>query len=79
MFAQSRYEAFEILAGANLRIERVVIYDIVAVHASRTGTEVGRTIDVADAQGRQVGDRCNRVVERELGVQLNAIGRARNP
>ena len=68
----------EILARADLRVERVVIDDVVAVHAAGARAEIGRAVDVADAERGEVGHERGRVLEREVCVELQAIGGARN-
>jgi hypothetical protein len=54
--AQSRYELLEIFAAANLRVQLIVVHNIVAMQATRTSPKVGRTINVADAEVSEVRD-----------------------
>src|SRR6185312_1441442 len=77
--AQLRYQPIEILAAADLRIERVVIDHVITVGAARARAEIGRAVDVTDPQGRQVWDDRREVLEGEPGIELHAIGGAWNP
>ena len=54
MLAQSRHELFEIFCASNLRIQQVVIDDVVSMSASWTCSEIRRGITMRDAQGGQV-------------------------
>ena len=71
-------ERFEVLAASDLRVERVVVDDVVAVLAARARLEVRRAVDVADAQAGEVGHELCRLVEAEIAVELQAIGCAWN-
>ena len=66
---------FVLFGGADLRVERAVIDDVVAVRAARPGLQVGRRIAVGDAQVVQIGHDRQRVAERESRVKLQAVGR----
>ena len=52
---QFRHERIEILARADLRVERIVIADVVTVRAAGHRAEDRRGIDVADPQRMQIG------------------------
>jgi hypothetical protein len=67
-------EALQILIAADLGIDRVVVDDVVAVRAAGAGLEVGRAVDVGDAQFRQVGHDGLGVLEGERLVELQAVG-----
>ena len=79
MRAQLRHEPIEILTTADLRIEGVVIDDVIAVCTACARAEIGRAVDVTDTQGGEVGDDRRQVVEGEAGIELHAVGGARNP
>jgi hypothetical protein len=63
-------------AIADFRVKRCVIDDVVAVPASGTRAQVGRTIDVAHAQRGEIRHDRRGVGEGELAVQLQALGGA---
>ena len=50
---------------AEFRIQRVVIHDVVPVRASRPRLQPWRSINVADAQTRQIGRELRGFVETE--------------
>ena len=54
-----------------------MIDNVIAVPASGTCAQVGRTIDVTYAQRGKIGHQSRGVGEGELAVELQAIGRAR--
>jgi hypothetical protein len=58
-----------------LRIDLVVIAQIVAMGAVSFGPQIRRAIDMADAQLVQIGNDCGGVAKRELAVKLQAVGR----
>ena len=68
----------EIIFRPEFRIQLVMIGDVVAVHAAWSRLEDRREVDVADAELREVRRDRRRIIETEAGVQLQAIGRARN-
>ena len=68
----------EVRGRADLRIQHRVVDDVVAVSAARPRPQIGRAIEVADAEGRKIGDERRRVREPELAVKLNAIRCARD-
>ena len=71
-------ERLEGLRRADLGVEPVVVDDVVAVATARTGLEVGRAIDVADAELGEVRDSIGGALEAEVGVQLHSIRGARD-
>src|SRR6185437_15671521 len=77
--AQLRHEAVEFLAAADLRVEGVVIDDVITVGAARARPEVGGAVDVTDAKRREVGDDRGQVLESESSVELYAVRGAGNP
>ena len=72
-------EILEILARTDLRIERVVIHHIVAMHAARARPEVRRAIHVTDAEVGEVGNERGGLAKREFRIELQAVGGARHP
>jgi hypothetical protein len=76
--AQRGDESLEIRECADLGVESVVVHDVVAVRAAGAGAEVGRAVHVADAECRQVRHDRRGLAEGEAGVQLQAVGGARN-
>ncbi len=63
---------------ADLGIEGVMVDHVVAVRAAGAGAEVGRAVDMADAERGQVGHDRDRVAEREAGVELQPVGGPRD-
>jgi len=76
--AQRRGEAPEVLLAADLRIEGVVIDGVVAVAASGPRFQAGRQIAMADAEFGQVRDHLRCLCQREVVVELQAIGGTRD-
>ena len=70
---QTGNEAGVRLRSAELRIDRVVIADVVAVHAAGIGGEVGRRVAGVGPEPGKIGREVRRIVEREAGVQLEAV------
>ena len=64
---------------AELRVDRVVVGDVVAVRAARPGREVGRRVAVGHAEPRQVVQHLPRVLEGERRVELQPVGAERHP
>jgi len=60
--------------AADLGVEALVIEHVVAVRAAGAGLQVGRSVDVADAEIVQIGSELGGVLEGEAGVKLQAIG-----
>ncbi len=69
-----RDEGFEIGIGAKLRVERVVVDDVIPVSASGGGFEVRGGVDVGDAEVVQVRDDGRGVLEGEGFVELKPVG-----
>jgi len=65
--------------GAEHRVEAAVVADVVAVRFRGARLEERRQIVVRDAQGVEVGDDVTRVGEREGAVELQPVGRRRDP
>src|SRR4051812_15894615 len=61
--------------ATELGIDLIVITKIIAVRAAGLCPQVGRAINVADAQLMQIRDNRRRVVERETAVKLQSIRR----
>ena len=61
--------------AAQLRVERVVVGDVVAVRAAGPAAEAGREVDVADAERIEVGAERRDLVEAEGGAELQAVAR----
>ena len=78
VLAQCSAQPVEGCTVADLRIERVVIDDVVTVRTPRTGLEVRRGIDVAHAQRREIRHQLGRLREAELAIELQAIGGPRH-
>src|SRR6266853_3055923 len=66
-------EAVEIFRRANLRIEGVVVDDIVPVHTAGTSLKAGGNITVADADVRKIGNDFGRLIKCEVAIQLKAV------
>ena len=67
-------EPLQGVPAAQLGVDGGVVEDVVAVHrAGRRGQDRGE-VDVADAQGGQVGHGRGRIVEGEAAVQLQPVG-----
>ena len=65
-----------IVLAAQLGVQLRVIDDGIAVRASRAGFQVGRGVEVADAEFVQVGHDAGRVAERQFPwLKLEAVGR----
>ncbi len=75
---QGADEAREALGPADLRIDLVVRHHVVAVHAAGPRALDRRAIHMAHAQLRQVREDAHRIVEAEVLVELQAVGRPRH-
>jgi len=72
------HESLEIRDAANFRVEHPVVDDVVAVAAPRARTKVGRAVDMAHAESREIRNERGHVVEAEIGVELDPVGRPRD-
>ena len=63
---------------AEIGIEAAMVDDVVAVRAARAGRQIGRRIDVADAELRQVRRQPRGLGEAEARAELQAVGGSRN-
>ena len=63
---------------ADVRIDRVVINDVVAVGGSRTRLEPWRAIEMRYAERAQIGHQARSIVEREAAIELQPIGGPRH-
>ncbi len=70
-------EADEGLLAAELRVDLAVVDDVVAVHRARPRLVDRRGVDVADAELGEIRDDLGRVVEGEVLVELQPVGRPR--
>ena len=77
VFAQRSAEALEALGTTELRVDLVVRDNVVAVHAARTCAQDRRAVHVAHPEARKVRQNLRRVVEGEILVELQPVGRAR--
>ena len=75
MVAQGLDPGGIVVVGADLGVEQLVVGDVVTVRAAGPGLQVGRGIDMRDAQVAQIGNDGNRVPKGEAGMKLQAIGR----
>src|SRR5262249_8710935 len=71
--------AVERRRAADLRIESVVVRDVVAVRAARPALEAWGEVGVADAEGFEIVGEGGYLVEPEGGPELEPIGRAARP
>jgi hypothetical protein len=72
---QRGHERIIVLTRADLRVQFVVIADVIAVQAPRAGAEKRRRIDMADAQITQIGHQITSLQEGEVLVELKAVRR----
>src|SRR6516225_6642377 len=56
VFVQSRDETVIVFRASNLRIEPMVVDDVVAVQTAGPRPQIGRRIDVRDSQGCEIGN-----------------------
>src|SRR5215813_14329650 len=73
VFVQSPDETVIVLRASNLRIEPMVVDDVVAVQTAGPRPQIGRCIDVRDSQGRQIGNQLGSLCKRKLLVKLQAV------
>src|SRR5580658_3076798 len=78
MFVESSYKAVEVFGSADLRVERVVVDDVVSVHAARTSLEARRNVTVADAERGKIWNDRLRLCKSKIAIQLKAISCARS-
>src|SRR5687767_2273179 len=77
MLLEGIREAHETLLAAELRIDAAVVDDVVAVDGSRSGGVDRGCVEMADAEPCEVGDDADGVIEREVLVELQPVGRSR--
>ena len=75
---ERRAQAREAVLAAELRIERVVIDDVVAVRAAGARLQKRRRVEMADAERLEIGHERGGLVEAEVRRELQAIGRDRD-
>ncbi len=68
----------ELIFRADLRIQLIVVDDVVAVLAAGAGFQDGRGIAVADAELPKIGNQLARVFEAKIFVELQPVGGKRN-
>jgi hypothetical protein len=68
-------QRIEVLARAELGVERPVIDDVVAVPAAGPGAEPGRGVQARDSQVDEVVDDAGGIAESEAGLELQPVGR----
>jgi hypothetical protein len=66
----------EVCDAADLRIEVAMVDHVVAVRAARPCAQIGRTVQVADPELRQIRYERSRVSECEATMQLHPVGGA---
>ncbi len=64
---------------AQLGVEAAVVDNVVTVRAARGCLQIGRAVEVADAQRGQIVSDGGSVVKGEARVQLDAVGRGPRP
>ena len=62
-----------VVLGADLRVQRAVIDDVIPVRAAGPGLEIRRSVTVRDAQCAQVGHDPGRVGKGKAGMKLQPI------
>src|SRR5262249_39929910 len=67
------HKRLQIGVGADFGIQRVVVSDVVTVHAAGTGLQNGRRVNVRDAERVQIADETARVLKTESGIELQTI------
>ena len=78
MRAERGDEVLEARAAAELRVDRAVVDDVVAVGAAGTRAQDRRAVEVAHAEPREVRRETRRIGEGEGAVELDAVRRARD-
>jgi hyperosmotically inducible protein len=76
---ESRHERIEFLLIAQLRVQGIVVTDVVAVSASGTRREVGRAVTLRDAQCVEVRHDVRKGSESKPGLELYTIRADGNP
>src|SRR5438045_1349379 len=69
----------EIVLGSQLGVDARRIYDVIALRAAHARREDGGTVEMRDAEARDVLDSRASVRQREARVHLQAIGRREAP
>src|SRR4051812_25420640 len=71
---QRRYQGIELGPRPNLRIECVLINDVIAVIAPRNRRKDGRRVEMTYAKIGEVRDQRRRIRKPEASVKLHAVG-----
>src|ERR1700722_2115943 len=77
VFMESSYEPVEVFGASDFRVQRIVIDNVVTVHAAGTGFQQRRNIEMTDAKLGKVGHDRGSLREREVAIELQAISRER--
>src|ERR1700733_3509658 len=78
MFMKGRDKSIEVLGAADLRVERIVVDNVVAMHASGTGLETRGDIAVTDAERGKIRDNFDCLLESEIPIELQPVCRERD-
>src|SRR5438105_15813985 len=76
--AKRRDHATERRLVPELWVELAVVDDVVSVSAARPRFQIGRGVDVADSEPRQIGCEPGGVPETKPPMELQAVGRPRD-
>jgi hypothetical protein len=63
------------VSATQCSIDTVMVDNIVAVHTSRRGLQIGGAVEMADAQRCQIINNGGSGIEAEISMQLHAVGR----
>ena len=72
-------ELAESFLASELRIELVVVDDVIAMDRACASRHDRRSVDMADPELGQIGDQLGGIVEREAAMELQPIGRTNLP
>jgi hypothetical protein len=72
-------ELAEFLIASELRVEPVVVDDVIAVRRAWPSFHYRRSVDMADPKFGQVGDELGGIAEGEAAMELKPISRANLP
>ena len=78
MLVEFRYKAVELFRAADFGVERIVIYDVVSMHAAGASLEARRDVAVTDAEHGKIGNNFGCLLECEFLIELQAIGGERD-
>ena len=79
MLMQGRNELVVLFESTDLRIQLMMVNDVVSMHAAGSGAQIRRGVTMRNTQLSEIGDELGGLQECEIAIELQAIRRNRYP